>query len=348
MKTRIYDLSAEPERQQEAVADAAAVLRGGGLVAFPTETVYGLGANALDRQAAQKIFAAKGRPQDNPLIVHIADPAWVDKLCRSVPQSAKLLMEQFWPGPLTLLLEKSALIPDAVTAGLSSVGIRFPSHPVARALLLAADVPVCAPSANRSGRPSPTTLADTVEDMAGRCDVILGGGSSEVGVESTVLDLTSVPPRILRPGGVTAEQLRAVLGEVVIDRAVTEPLREGEHPRSPGTKYRHYAPKAPVYIVDLPPEAALRLIARKVSEAPDTTGVLCYAGMEQELRGGIVRVYGKKGDQQSLAHGLFEALRSFDQTDVRVIYALCPASDGVGLAVANRLLRAAAFQKITE
>ena len=223
-------------------AQAAAILREGGLVGIPTETVYGLGANGLDPQAVARIFAAKGRPQDNPLILHIPEASWLERYCQSIPERAWALAEAFWPGPLTLILPRKPEVPDAVTAGLDTVGMRCPAHPLCRAIIRLAGVPVAAPSGNTSGRPSPTTAQHMLEDMDGKIDAIVDGGPCTVGVESTILDLTETTPRLLRPGGITLEQLKSVLGEVAVDPAVTRLMGAGEKPKAPGMKYRHYAP----------------------------------------------------------------------------------------------------------
>ena len=242
--------------QPRDTAEAAEILRRGGLLGIPTETVYGLGANGLNPDAVGHIFAAKGRPQDNPLILHIPSADWLERYCVDIPDTAYALAERFWPGPLTMVLRRKRVVPDVVTAGLDTVGMRCPAHPVCRAILTAADVPVAAPSGNTSGRPSPTTAAGMLEDMDGKIDGIVDGGPCAVGVESTIVDLTVMPPRLLRPGGVTLEQLRDALGEVVVDPAVTRLMGAGEQPRAPGMKYRHYAPKAPVTVVQGAPAAA--------------------------------------------------------------------------------------------
>ena len=228
---------------------AAELLRRGGLLGIPTETVYGLGADGLNPQAVSHIFEAKGRPQDNPLILHIPTADWLERYCADIPPAAYVLAERFWPGPLTMILKRKPIVPDAVTAGLDTVGMRCPAHPVCRAIIAAADRPVAAPSGNTSGRPSPTNMADMLEDMDGKIDGIVDGGPCTVGVESTIIDLTEQPPRLLRPGGVTLEELGQALGEVAVDPAVTRLMGAGEQPRAPGMKYRHYAPKAPVTVV---------------------------------------------------------------------------------------------------
>ena len=238
-----------PESDPAAIQEAAAILRRGGLVGIPTETVYGLGADALNEDAVVRIFLAKGRPQDNPLIIHVPDASWLEQYCRDVPPEAYRLAERFWPGPLTMILPRRDIVPLQTTGGLETVGVRCPDHPVTLAIIRAAGVPIAAPSGNTSGRPSPTTAAHMIEDMDGKIDGIVDGGPCTVGVESTIIDLTVTPPRLLRPGGLPLEALEEVLGEVSVDKAVTGLLAAGEHPRAPGMKYRHYAPHAPVTVV---------------------------------------------------------------------------------------------------
>ncbi len=319
---------------------AAKLLREGGLVGIPTETVYGLGANGLDPEAVERIFKAKGRPQDNPLILHIPSAEELSKWCREVPESAYLLAEGFWPGPLTMVLHRRPVVPDVVTAGLDTVGMRCPSHPLCREILSLAGVPVAAPSGNTSGRPSPTNAQAMLEDMAGKIDAIVDGGACTVGVESTIIDLTLDPPRLLRPGGVTLEQLRAVLGEVAVDKAVTGLLGEHETPRAPGMKYRHYAPCAPVTAVKGPPAQSGAYIA---AHAEVGSGVICFDEYASLFPGRVVKTIGPAGDGREQARRIFDALRFFDSTQVREIWAQCPDERDVGLAVANRLKKAAGF-----
>ena len=320
---------------------AAAILRAGGLVGIPTETVYGLGANGLDPAAVRRIFEAKGRPQDNPLILHIPDPSWLERYCRDVPAAARRLAEQFWPGPLTMILPRRALVPDEVTCGLETVGVRCPDHPVTLAIIRAAGVPVAAPSGNRSGRPSPTCARHMLEDMEGRIQAVVDGGPCGVGVESTIVDLTLPVPRLLRPGGLPLEALEAVLGRVDVDRAVTAPLSPGEKPRAPGMKYRHYAPQAPVTVVTGDGAATAAYIRR---QAGANTGVICFTEYRDRFPGCTVRSIGPAGDRGEQARRVFDALRSFDGTSVTAIFAQCPGEEGLGLAVANRLKKAAGFQ----
>ena len=321
-------------------ARAAAILRQGGLVGIPTETVYGLGANGLDPDAVGRIFAAKGRPQDNPLILHIPSEDWLERYCEDIPPSAYALAERFWPGPLTMILKRRPVVPDAVTAGLDTVGMRCPAHPVCRAILEAADIPVAAPSGNTSGRPSPTTAGHMWEDMEGKIDAIVDGGPCTVGVESTIVDLTCTPPRLLRPGGITLEQLEEALGEVAVDPAVTRPMGAGEKPRAPGMKYRHYAPRAPVTVVAGDPAGSARYIQENA--APED-GIICFDEFAPLFPGHYVERLGPSGDKGEQARRIFDALRAFDDTPVKAIWAQCPEAAGLGLAVANRLNKAAGF-----
>lgn len=325
------------------IAQAAAILRAGGLLGIPTETVYGLGASGLDSEAVGRIFQAKGRPQDNPLILHIPSADWLEKYCKGIPPAAYALAERFWPGPLTMVLRRAEMVPDVVTAGLDTVGMRCPAHSLCRAVIAAAGVPVAAPSGNTSGRPSPTTAEDMLQDMDGKIDAILDGGPCAVGVESTIVDLTGETPRLLRPGGITLEQLESVLGHVTVDAAVTEQLKEGERPRAPGMKYRHYAPKAPVTVVTGEPAQSAAYIA---AHACAGDGVLCFDEYAHLFPGCTVERLGSAERPEEQARHVFGALRRFDGTAVSAIWAQCPHSEGMGLAVANRLNKAAGFHII--
>ena len=328
-------------------ARAADILRAGGLVGIPTETVYGLGADGLNPRAVKAIFLAKGRPQDNPLILHIPEASWLERYCKDIPFTAYQLAEAFWPGPLTMILPRREVVPDAVTAGLDTVGMRCPAHQVCREIIRLADVPVAAPSGNTSGRPSPTTAQHMLEDMDGKIDAIVDGGPCAVGVESTIVDLTCTPPRLLRPGGVTLEQLRGVLGEVEVDPAVTRLMGAGEKPKAPGMKYRHYAPKAPVTVVAGDPEKSAAYIA---AHAASEDGVICFDEFLPLFTGRAltrpVMDLGPAGDKEEQARHIFDALRSFDHTAVPAIWAQCPDPEGIGLAIANRLNKAAGFHII--
>lgn len=333
----------DPVKDADAYKKAVSLLRAGEVVGMPTETVYGLAANALNGAAVKKIFVAKGRPQDNPLIVHIADQKQLYTLVQSVPESAKKLAAIFWPGPLTMILPKASCIPDVVSAGLDTVGIRLPSHPVARRLIWEAGIPLAAPSANTSGRPSTTTSKHVLEDLGGKIPAILEGGPCIVGVESTVISLSGAKPRLLRPGGISLEQLEEVLGEVEVDRALCEKIGDDVRVSAPGMKYRHYAPKAPVTVVCGDPERTAAYITR---HAGMDAGVICFSECAFQFAMHERRVIGAAGDVQTQARRIFDALRSFDGTSVREIWAQCPNDQGLGLAVANRLKKAAGFHVI--
>ncbi len=322
---------------------AAAILKEGGLVGIPTETVYGLGANGLNPQAVANIFKAKGRPQDNPLILHISGADWLERYCTEIPVSAYELADRFWPGPLTMILKRKGNVPDVVTAGLDTVGMRCPDHAVCRAIIEQADIPVAAPSGNTSGRPSPTVAVHMLEDMDGKIDAIVDGGPCAVGVESTIIDLTCTPPRLLRPGGITLEQLESVLGEVAVDDAVRRKMGEGEKPRAPGMKYRHYAPKAPVTVVKGNAKCTAQYIA---DHAAPGDGVICFDEFAHLFPNQVVTKLGRTDDPADQARHVFDDLRFYDETDVTAIWSQCPEETGVGLAVANRLNKAAGFHII--
>ena len=332
-----------PESDPAAIQEAAAILRRGGLVGIPTETVYGLGADALNEEAVVQIFLAKGRPQDNPLIIHVPDASWLEQYCRDVPPEAYRLAERFWPGPLTMILPRRDIVPLQTTGGLETVGVRCPDHPVTLAIIRAAGVPIAAPSGNTSGRPSPTTAAHMIEDMDGKIDGIVDGGPCTVGVESTIIDLTVTPPRLLRPGGLPLEALEEVLGTVAVDKAVTGLLKDGEKPRAPGMKYRHYAPKAPVTAVTGDPAHSALVIRGLLREK---AGVICFDEFAGYFEGHIVHRLGPFTDKLAQAQRVFDALRTFDGTDVTEIFAQCPDDAGLGLAVGNRLKKAAGFHLI--
>nr|WP_297283371.1 L-threonylcarbamoyladenylate synthase [uncultured Agathobaculum sp.] len=332
-----------PQEDESAIKTAADLILQGEVVGMPTETVYGLAANALNGDAVAKIFHAKGRPQDNPLIVHIADFEQIYDLCPAVPPQAKLLAEAFWPGPLTMIVPKGDCIPNEVSCGLGTVGIRLPSHPLARDLIRAAGVPLAAPSANTSGRPSTTTAEHVLRDMDGKIAAILDGGPCGVGVESTVVTLALDKPRLLRPGGITLEQLETVLGEVEVDRALFEKIGDDVEVSAPGMKYRHYAPKAPVTVVRGDPQKTADYIAEHIN---GPTGVLCFDEYQDRFPTCAVECFGSQSDLAAQAREVFDRLRAFDETDVQQIWAQCPSDEGLGLAVANRIKKAAGFHVI--
>lgn len=344
------------------IDEAAKVLQNGGLVAFPTETVYGLGGNALHREASKHIYAAKGRPSDNPLIVHIAELSRLEQIAARVPESAWLMAKAYWPGPLTMIFPKADCIPRETTGGLDTVAVRFPSHPVALELIRRSGIPVAAPSANLSGRPSTTTARHCMEDLTGRVDMILDGGSCDIGLESTILDMSGDQPRLLRPGAVTREMIAETLGMVPEeDVALKGPLAPGVKPKAPGMKYRHYAPEAPMVIVTdregngKTAETILRLIREKEAAQPGIrTAVICTDECRQELdrkgfcpAGHILKTCGSRKDKDAIAHNLFELLREMDEEDAGFIIAEGCSEEDLGQAVMNRMKKAAAWQIIT-
>jgi len=339
MQTQI--LSAQAPQCAET---AARLIKEGSLVALPTETVYGLGANGLNPEAVAKIFLAKGRPQDNPLILHVADASQIPQLCHDVPSVAYTLAEKFWPGPLTMVLPALPCIPKVTTGGLSTVALRCPDSDITRKIIALSGVPIAAPSANLSGKPSTTTAEHVLHDHAGKIPLIVDGGSCRVGVESTIVDLTEQPPRLLRPGGVTPEQLMEVLGELTVDKAVTAQIDKDAVVKAPGMKYRHYAPQCQVVIVTGTAEQAASYIHRHFVPGDR---VLCF---QEEL--GLYAhcaplAYGQEADPQTLSAGLFAALRELDDPAVHKVYARCPQGGGIAYAVQNRLKKAAAFHIIS-
>jgi len=320
------------------IREMGEILKNGGLVSFPTETVYGLGANALDAEAVSGIFRAKGRPGDNPLIVHLADAKDVATVAREIPEAAEKLFAHFSPGPLTVILKKRPEIPEVVTAGLDTVAVRIPSHPIARELILSSGVPIAAPSSNLSGKPSPTKAEHVIVDMDGRVDAIIDGGECSVGLESTVIDVTGEYPTILRPGGVTPKEISAVLGSVRLDKHILKSVGAAEQPRCPGMKYRHYAPDADVVVFEGEPDK----VYEKICEALRTNekkpvGVLCLG--KKDYDADVVLSVGE--DSRAYAQKLFDALREFDRLGVKQIFAEFSIDDGFGLAVQNRLYKSA-------
>lgn len=345
MQTYYWKLQNEPA-DDKIIAQAAELIRQGEVVAFPTETVYGLGADGLNSEAVAKIFAAKGRPNDNPLILHIADKAEINRLTSGLTENARILMEKFWPGPLTLIVSKSEIVPDAVSAGLPTVAVRFPSNVFAQRLIKACGCPIAAPSANISGRPSPTNAADVLEDMQGKVAAVLDGGSCGIGLESTVVDTTEPVPVILRPGGITYEMLTEVLGVVEID-----PALQGDknfRPKAPGMKYRHYAPKAPMYLLEGKSAQLLPEMAARAVDEGLKVGVLCSGAMRDRLPQLSQLQLACWGDsREQLAAELFYLLRDFDRTRPDVILAEGIDERGIGLAVMNRMRKAAGYQLVT-
>ena len=333
----------------EDIVIAAELLKNGGLVAIPTETVYGLAADATNGAAVERIFKAKGRPQDNPLIVHISSDEQLAQLVSHIPEHAKRLMETFWPGPLTVILPKSNLVPDQVSAGLPTVAVRFPSHPTARAVIQEAGVPLAAPSANVSGSPSPTAAAHVLHDLDGKIDAVIDGGPCTVGLESTVITLAEETPVLLRPGAVTLEQLQQVLGTVKMADAVLHQLKQGSVAASPGMKYKHYAPKADLKIVEGREEEVIAAINRLVEQgnkAGEKVGVIATEETKDLYAGGIVKSIGSRKEELSIARHLFGILRDFDELKVDRIYSEAFDTPRMGQAIMNRLMKAAGHQVI--
>lgn len=327
------------------IAQAGRLLAGGEVVGIPTETVYGLAANALDEAAVAKIFAAKGRPQDNPLIIHISALDQLEGLAEEISPAVWQMAEHFWPGPLTMVVKKKDIVPDRTSAGLDTVGIRMPSHPVARAIIDAAGVPLAAPSANTSGKPSPTTARDVLDDMNGKIPAIVDGGACTVGVESTVVDMTGEFPQILRPGAITEEMIREAMGAVSTDRATLEGLSDDAKVRSPGMKYRHYAPKAPVILLEGAPEDTYLALLEQMQQP--WTGVICfeeYLPAIKEVKSRLVYSLGYSWDHAEHARRLFALLRKFDRTQAKRIVVQCPRTMGANAGTVNRLRKAAGFQ----
>ena len=347
MNTKISIIN-DINKDNEIIKDAGNIIRDGGIVAFPTETVYGLGANALDEDAVKKIFIAKGRPQDNPLIVHVASKN-IDNLVKDVPKVAKELMDKFWPGPLTIILNKKEIVPNVTSANLDSIGIRMPKDEIALKLIELSGVPIAAPSANISGRPSPTEIKRCIEDLDGRVDCIIGGEKSNVGVESTIVDCTVYPPIVLRPGGITLDMLKEVCEDITIDKGIKGKPSEEFKPKAPGMKYRHYAPKAKVQIIKGNKEKTIEKINEIVQnyiESKKTIAVLCTNELSDKIFNAEVISLGSINNLNDIAKNIFESLRMCD--DLKVDLILCEAfnEEGIGLAIMNRLNKAAAFDII--
>lgn len=332
---------------QDVMREAGALLKAGELVAFPTETVYGLGANALDSDAAAKIYAAKGRPSDNPLIIHIADMKDLELITEEVPEAAVKLADKFWPGPLTMVLKKSKVVPYGTTGGLDTVAVRMPSHPIALEMIRSGGGYIAAPSANTSGRPSPTLAEHVADDMNGIIPMILDGGAVGIGIESTIVDLTEGIPTILRPGFITKEMLEEVVGEVQIDKGLSADAKTP--PKAPGMKYRHYAPKAELIIVEGASEAVVSKINALTKE--NTAKGICTGiiGTEETISrypSGIVKSMGTRSDELSISSHLYGILREFDESDAKIIYSESFAEGAMGSAIMNRLLKAAGHKVI--
>ena len=330
------------------IREAGRILREGGLVAFPTETVYGLGADALNEHAAQKIYAAKGRPSDNPLIIHITNMDDLAKITSFIPEAAKVIADKYWPGPLTMIFDKSGIVPYGTTGGLDTVAVRMPSHEIAREVIDAGGGYIAAPSANTSGRPSPTTALHVEEDMTGKIDMIIDGGSVDIGVESTILDMTVVPPMLLRPGAITREMLTELIGEVSVDKTLITPDSK-KIPKAPGMKYRHYAPKAELTIVEGEIKEVIAKINSLAAEKLEEGLKVGIIGTEETVGcypAGDVKSIGTREDEATIAGSLYGILREFDNDGVDYIYSEAFATGGIGSAIMNRLLKAAGHHVI--
>ncbi len=346
MKTRIVDMTEQIGARE--LEEAGEILRKGGLVAFPTETVYGLGADALNEKAAARIYAAKGRPSDNPLIVHIARFEDLSEIAKNIPEMAKKLADAFWPGPLTMIFKKKECVPTGTTGGLDTVAVRMPDHKLARALILSGGGYIAAPSANTSGRPSPTTAAHVKEDLEGKIDMILDGGPVRIGLESTIVDLSGGKPVILRPGYINQEMLSRVIGHVQIDRALIEADSQ-IRPKAPGMKYRHYAPRASMSVVEGPRERVVEKIQQLLKKGAadgEKIGVICSRETSDSYQSGIVKTVGSLEDELSIAHNLYGILREFDEMEVDRIYSEAFDTPKMGQAIMNRLMKAAGHQMI--
>ena len=341
----------DKNHNSELMKKAGAIIKNGGLVAFPTETVYGLGANALDMNAAKKIYEAKGRPSDNPLIAHIADKEQMYVLAKNISKKAERLMDKFWPGPMTLVFEKQDIVPMGVTGGLSTVAVRMPDNEVALELIRAAGVPIAAPSANLSGRPSPTLASHVFEDMDGRIDMIIDGGQVNIGIESTIVDMTSEPPMILRPGYITKSMLQQEIGEVAVDKITTikdkSQLSEDYKPKAPGMKYRHYAPKADFIMFEGKTKdvvAHINNLAKNNEEKGVKTGIIATDETISKYEKGTVVSIGSRQIRETVARNLYKVLRDFDGMEVDVIYGETFYDDDLGNAIMNRLIKAAGYK----
>lgn len=350
MITKVIKVNSENDNREN-YEEAAEILRRGGLVAFPTETVYGLGGDGLSQDAAKKIYAAKGRPSDNPLIVHIADIESLHELTDEVPEKAVKLAEKFWPGPLTMIFKKSNKVPYSTTGGLDTVAVRMPNHPVALKLIQTSGVMIAAPSANTSGRPSPTKAQHVADDLSGKIDMIIDGGAVGIGIESTIVDMTSEVPMILRPGYITQEMLQEEIGEVQVDKAIlTKGVQKGLHPKAPGMKYRHYAPKGDLTLYKGNEEDVVTAINQAVQEkikSGSKVGVIATEETKNKYKADFIKCIGSRHDEESIARHLYGILREFDDLGVQYIFGECFPSNNFGQAIMNRMLKAAGYHVVS-
>lgn len=346
MNTKFVVIDKKGPVDDRKLLEAAQILRTGGLVAFPTETVYGLGANALNEEAAKKIYAAKGRPSDNPLIAHISSEAELETLVSEITPAGRLLMKRFWPGPLTLIFKKSRMVPFGTTGGLDTVAVRMPSDPIASQLIALAGVPIAAPSANTSGRPSPTTAEHVYQDMNGKINMIIDGGPVGIGVESTIVDVSGAVPTVLRPGAITLDMLKSVLGRVELDPAILGPIKEDVRPKAPGMKYRHYAPHGDLTLVEGRIEKVVETINRLAEEKLAEgfrVGIICTRETQSRYPKGILRSIGTRAKEETIAHNLYGVLRDFDDLDMDYIFSESFSEESLGQAIMNRLTKAAGY-----
>ncbi|MCR5416049.1 MAG: threonylcarbamoyl-AMP synthase [Pseudobutyrivibrio sp.] len=351
MITKVMDVTGEPINIEH-IKEASQILKNGGLVAFPTETVYGLGGDATDKEASRKIYQAKGRPSDNPLIVHISKFEQLESISSQLPETAKKLADAFWPGPLTMVVNKNEVIPYETTGGLDTVAVRMPNNPVALSLINESGCMIAAPSANTSGRPSPTKASHVYEDLAGKIDAILDGGSVDIGLESTIVDLTEDVVTILRPGYINMEMLKEVVGEVKIDPGIVyndKGTTSGARPKAPGMRYKHYAPKGDLTIVSGEEQKVVSAINDMTAtdmKNGKKVGIIATAATAEKYTAGSILVIGNRDDEKSIAHNLYDILRQFDEIGVDIIYSESFATPHIGQAIMNRLLKAAGQKTI--
>lgn len=348
METKIRQIKKE-ETDDEIIKEAGRVIKDGGLVAFPTETVYGLGANALDEQAAFKIYKAKGRPSDNPLIVHICEMSALEKIVKDIPDAGKKLAEKFWPGPLTLIFEKKDIVPFGTTGGLNTVAVRMPDNEIALKLIRASGGYIAAPSANTSGRPSPTRAKHVADDLNGKIDMIIDGGMVGIGIESTIVDVTGKVPTILRPGYINERMLREAVGEVDIDQTILKGSETKQKPKAPGMKYKHYAPKGDLTVIEGSSHNVIKTInelAKEKEEIGCTVGIICTDETINDYDFGIIKSIGHRDDEVSISHNLYDLLREFDDLNAEYIFSESFESENMGMAIMNRLLKAAGHKII--
>lgn len=349
MKTKLIKINKQNVENSNLLEEAGTIIRMGGLVAFPTETVYGLGANALDPEAARKIYQAKGRPSDNPLIIHISQHDDLPQLVKGISSEAEQLMAAYWPGPLTLIFEKKDCVPYETTGGLETVAVRMPDHFAASGLIQCAGVPIAAPSANTSGRPSPTMAEHVYKDLDGKIDMILDGGTVGIGLESTIVDVSGEIPVLLRPGAITVDMIKSISGDLVIDPSILEPMNQKQKPKAPGMKYKHYAPSADLVLIEGEQSAVVAKINTMVKEKQDQglqVGILCTEETKQLYLAGEVKSIGIRSQPETIASHLFSVLREFDDLKVDLILSESFSSENLGLAIMNRLMKAAGYHVI--